>query len=109
MEHTPGPWEISGGTNSKRSLFVWRKEEPGFIEPHGIATVHGELAEVKANARLIAAAPDLLEACRGLLMDTRHRHKYHGPMKCDRCEAYQAARAALAKAEGGVRWNANRV
>jgi len=56
----------------------------------------GHESETLANARLIAAAPDLLEACKGLLA------------KCEAnpaiehlwAEQVEAARAAIAKAEG---------
>jgi histidinol-phosphate/aromatic aminotransferase/cobyric acid decarboxylase-like protein len=44
--------------------------------------------ELKANARLIAAAPELLEALRGMLSNS---HSYTNPR-------IEAARAAIAKA-----------
>ncbi len=60
-KHTPGPWNIDGGTNSNEDLFIWKTGE--YYSGHAIATVHGEIQEgSQANARLIAAAPDLLEA-----------------------------------------------
>jgi hypothetical protein len=48
----------------------------------------GDDAETQANARLIAAAPDLLEALRAMLEDDDHG------------EACSKARAAIAKATG---------
>lgn len=57
--HTPGPWEkatIGIGTNSKQ--VVWLGEKTGRrIQVIGTGRDH-------ANARLIAAAPDLLAQCR---------------------------------------------
>lgn len=57
-KHTPGPWEIDSEQPSTVKKFT-----------HGnrlsIATVHGGYGEKTrrtANARLIAAAPELLEA-----------------------------------------------
>jgi PAS domain-containing protein len=55
--HTPGPWEIS-------------KNEAGELDicEAGAGNMIADLAKCKnaeANARLIAAAPDLLEALRG--------------------------------------------
>jgi hypothetical protein len=52
MEHTNGTWEVKGF----RTFSVWRKGTP-------IATCRKN----KANAKLIAAAPDLLEASKALL------------------------------------------
>ena len=68
-KHTPGPWHIDGGTNSKNDLFIWKVGE--YYGGHAIATVHGEIQEDEAaNARLIAAAPDLLKACKQALRET---------------------------------------
>lgn len=65
MEHTKGKWEIQGGTNGKGDLYIWKAGE--YYGGHAIATVHGEIQEgAKGNANLIAAAPDLLEACEGM-------------------------------------------
>ena len=61
MTHTKGPWEVIGGT-------VIHAE----IEEIIVATVPEENAvlrfnETRANARLIAAAPDLLEVLKNLV------------------------------------------
>jgi len=53
-----------------------------------------------ADARLIAAAPELLEALEGLM---RHTLVRSSPSTFDECEnALNAARAAIAKARGGA-------
>lgn len=61
-QHTPGPWKFNG---------------PGIYAPNfrGVASHHYDVAyalhvmddEGEANARLIAAAPSLLEACKSAL------------------------------------------
>jgi hypothetical protein len=56
-EHTPGPWHFIKGASG------WFVESIDFILPVG----NGEESEV--NARLIAAAPDMLEALRAVLTD----------------------------------------
>ena len=59
MAHTQGPWKIVR-TNS--GLFIKAEHEAGyFVSVHGACRQGVEDAE--DNARLIAAAPDLLAAC----------------------------------------------
>ena len=55
-KHTPGPWRKNGSFNVEC--------EPGlfFLLQNNTASVKAQ--ELRANARLIAAAPDLLEACK---------------------------------------------
>lgn len=80
--HTPGPWSARIDPHGKPHY--WIKTPGGFV----IARVsgHGE-----SDAALIAAAPEMLEALRNLLVyDT-------GDMPGDYIEA---ARGVIAKAEG---------
>jgi len=103
MEHTKGPWAIDGGTNKKGDLFIWKAGE--YYGGHAIATIHGEIQEdVKANARLIAAAPDLLAACKGILI---YAHEIAERADIDDGHAFWAyiadAADAIAAAEGGVK------
>ena len=59
MKHTPGPWHIlSGGFISNSVLSDWASDK------HYVAQVKGGNIYNHANAHLIAAAPDLLEACK---------------------------------------------
>jgi len=77
-QHTPGPWHTAGEQGVQiRS------------EKHQIAkvwTMRGN--EWKANARLIAAAPDLLEALQHLMVAHGEQLDY----------AFQQAQDAIAKA-----------
>lgn len=67
--HTPGPWAL--GLSAAGDAYIVRfSNESGAtnrVFVHGASPVFGGVPE--ANARLIAAAPDLAEACRALLMD----------------------------------------
>ena len=64
MPHTSGPWEHAieqDGEN--RNICVFAAENRGIICDIG----GGEFDERLANARLIAAAPELLAACKWAL------------------------------------------
>lgn len=83
FEHTQGPWRV----------LEWADEKKGFIAvvgpgdvpqhicdvfPFGKRAASQSLAEHNANARLIAAAPDLLEAlkmARNCIAYCRRAHK----------------------------------
>ena len=55
--HTPGPWEV--GYSNNQAPVVTAGE-------HDIATVDTSRGDSEANARLIAAAPDLLKAAQNM-------------------------------------------
>lgn len=92
MTHTPGPWKVMYGKKYPRAIVrVNSTNEPGGINSivrwNGIGLPSSP--EAVANARLIAAAPDLLEALHGVLRVTDRK-----------TDEFDAARAAIAKAEG---------
>lgn len=102
-KHTPGPWMQGPTANTWHKVYEGKKGEYG---GRAICTLHnihangarqrGDFETETANARLIAAAPALLEALRLMLDTTRH---------CDGRpyqSSFDAARAALAQAEGGA-------
>jgi len=88
-KHTPGPWR-----------FV--ENEGVVVGPNGEEVIsdefHGSMVAFavdcketnRANATLIAAAPDLLKACRGVVENSRFDHT-----------DMMRIRAAIAKATGG--------
>ena len=106
-KHTPGPWISDGETID---LFDFELENRRFwISADGmvIGYVDGfgnkDNEERKANARLIAAAPDLLEALQ-LAMPVLESMRKQWP-RCthdDSLDLLQTARAAIAKATGGT-------
>ena len=95
MSYTPGPWathktEGNGGNISDRLEIVGPEEGR---KRTLIASIYGfKMPEGQANARLIAAAPELYEALVDLI-----GFVFHG--KKDR-QAILRATAALAKARG---------
>jgi len=96
--HTPGPWRCNygNGTNLTHDVTIWGL---------GGRTVIGELcsdpafgpvpsnSEMAANARLIAAAPELLEA----LEEIAEQLELEGPSCSD---ILAAARSTIAKVRG---------
>lgn len=56
--HTPGPWHVTAGHRSIRPSFISPGENGGFA----ICEMYADGRDFTANARLIAAAPELLEA-----------------------------------------------
>jgi len=107
-EHTPGPWKAEGDLDGVREDY---REDRCIVTADFdydartgsiIGVLRGHGPELRANARLIAAAPDLLEALKGLFQNCSMIHKLWGA-HCNREEAdaaIAAARAAIAKAEG---------
>lgn len=101
-KHTPGPWTVGTMVNNDGGVSIVSDEDRVCSVdaigdfPRGKGWKH-EDAERDANARLIAAAPDLLEALRYLVMHCKGLDRFEGnPIN----EAIRAAREVLAKAEG---------
>lgn len=96
-KHTPRPWTVL----SDEAVTV-RDAKDGSVATIGWLTGRGvgprrSSAEVHANARLIAAAPDLYEALKFLLAHCKGMDRFEGnPIN----QAMADARAALAKAQG---------
>ena len=91
--HTPGPWTAEDwrwGTNFSSVWAVFANGTDGCMDKMP-CECHGSNAE--ANARLIAAAPDLLEACKAAVIAFRIVEL--GEDTDVMCQA------AIAKAEGG--------
>lgn len=90
--HTPGPWRID------RPLGYWAIGPNPHADDGQVLRLYTKpYGEDEANARLIAASPDLLAACKELA--SRFEKTGEAWMSDP---AWQAARAAIAKAEGGA-------
>ena len=64
-KHTPGPWYVGSGTYEGRNIYSVASvtDDEGFTYQPIVATAEDDGIDCwDANARLIAAAPDLLEA-----------------------------------------------
>ncbi len=101
--HTPGPWEVGGkvGLYCDDVQITSNKEPVAIAVPRRsydiMSLARRSPAELSANARLIASAPELLEALEAVLPDLEHYVATHGPGPDKRLAA---ARAAIAKARG---------
>jgi hypothetical protein len=90
-KHTPGPWKYG-----HYGFAFW--VGPEFNHPHVcvVGDRRGENDDPnRENARLIAAAPDLLESCKALVSLVLYGAE-------DWQNVVKNARAAIAKATGGV-------
>ena len=102
-KHTPGPWRRCGGftpaycaIHSNDGYIVFGLADPGAHTEQGQPIKAPDTDTQHANARLIAAAPDLLEALKKLdnFFET-YRPEGH-PVS----DPHELVRAAIAKAEG---------
>lgn len=100
-KHTPGPWQVKEYLRNEPSStmpeYRIQTDVDSIAEAHRLWRDGSPLAtryEVEANARLIAAAPDLLEACKAFVAaytDTEHAEQE---------TVWQQAVTAIARAEG---------
>lgn len=97
-KHTPGPWVVE--ENSSPPL-IWGND---YEKPVAEVELHRSYAdyvdgEAQANARLIAAAPDMLEALENLV--AKYNAMQDGNIGAQLTNGdFFAARAAIAKAKG---------
>ena len=96
-KHTPAPWEMGPIIASEDIFILADNRKAAIARASNLETYANTFeklrplaAECEANARLIAAAPDLLEALKAILDETGGMG---GP--------FTTARAAIAKATGG--------
>lgn len=106
MNHTSGPWLLSHNTNWKTNPFSVTVRKPG-VHNTTVANIPLRMTippqEQQANARLIAAAPDLLAALEYALKDmegARDWVREKSPMIGVLAVSIGMARAAIAKATG---------
>jgi len=92
--HTQGPWVIYDERAAHGSRLIYSSSEYGVGEVWDI----NNNGENKANAHLIAAAPELLKALEALLRDAETMAAISGL----NIRTIEPARAVIAKAKGTV-------
>jgi hypothetical protein len=99
MTHTKGPWKVDGANaqwgDGTKVRAIWGNEGEGMGAVAWVTDDYFE--ELEANARLIAAAPELLEACK--LTAAIVTDKYDA-RNVSLEAAWDAATEAIAKAQG---------
>lgn len=97
VKHTPGPWRYENKIDKRADGYVRCEQTlPGAEFGVAVARVTGEGPEARANARLIAAAPEMLEALNLLVGELETSR----PNEWRLMEFKRAAELAIAKAEG---------
>lgn len=99
--HSHGPWAFTEGDASRRDCSsVYKASDKEFLIAHVICESRNQLARAEdiANARLIAAAPELLQAAKSalLLLTLNLDESDHVPKIVTQLES------VIAKAEGGA-------
>jgi hypothetical protein len=99
--HTPGPWKVVEHYEDASTRKIGLHGCPAIVSEKGVVVVHPEvgivtedLSTAKANARLIAAAPEMLEALKECLEEITNPEEETWP------HAQHVAKRAIAKAEG---------
>ncbi len=90
MKHTKGPWIVE--SHSKGELEIWNTTEHVAVIPPSL------VANRKANARLIASAPELLE----MLTRLQSEIDSLGDLNLDGEQLKIDLRSLIAKATGGA-------
>jgi len=99
VSHTPGPWSVN---SEGRSHYVVAESVEWALVAAATPRYHGQREVIsataaEANARLIAAAPDLLAACRSVWEE--ERAKVDPVVTVKLSPALSLVAAAIAKAE----------
>lgn len=98
-KHTPAPWHVCTGNHETFGNVLNIAAQEGDVPAICvISNVEDATEEDRANARLIAAAPDLLEALKAML-DAEPGYGWGGSSEAE-IAAQELARAAIAKATG---------
>jgi hypothetical protein len=88
-QHTPGPWTADVVRFNSYTLRIIKAGTDWIAHVHTQST-ESDIPRDVSNARLIAAAPELLEALEGYISDCTN----------DECERCIKARSVIAKARG---------
>lgn len=101
-KHTPGPWHLEEMGYNSSSYYIRGSSESGdrlTIGKGAVAHIpRSTVNPMEANARLIAAAPELLEALKAMI--DAERVYESGVRSSEELAALEKAHAAITKATG---------
>jgi hypothetical protein len=97
VKHTPGPWRVNNNIGKKSEIGVTADEAPCIIAIMGNQRTWP--LEAKANARLIASAPEMLTMLKELIAQIDYSFDIM-PLGCIGKKAIREAKEVIAKAEG---------
>jgi hypothetical protein len=108
--HTPGPWEWDGNTLRPANLDPSRSAVHSILDAEGGygflgSDRHATSAELDADRRLIAAAPELLAELKNLLkvcVDMDAENDNEKPTEAEYIAAIQSAAKAIFRAEDNL-------
>jgi hypothetical protein len=98
-KHTPGPWRVDAGCPRQVIWYDGARMRVVATCSDNLGLINGAVEEAMANARLIAAAPELLESLKWAMKHVEnvfalaYRFDHERPL-------LEAARNAIAKATG---------
>lgn len=104
-KHTPGPWVVTKAKHGVDmnhhivALVAPDRDDRALV----VHTPHGSDAQADANVRLIAAAPELLEALEAVVAEWDALYPFfptEAKIEDAEFSGFQMARAAIAKARG---------
>jgi hypothetical protein len=105
-----GPWRSTGlEYEPETGWFVREAGEGRYLAVAAVRSTHRSREEIEANARLIAAAPDLLEACQELIDvidsvdgEEEYSKEEWAALGGAKLHAEDRIRAAIARATGEI-------
>ena len=102
--HTPAPWQIEWNTaQGGEGHYITDSNDMGELSRIAAVLFHDDVVgETRANARLIAAAPQLLEALQTTAANLRSWKAANGDGITTFDSWLEVVEEAIAKAEGGA-------
>jgi hypothetical protein len=95
ITHVSGPWQIE---DTEQAMRIGIRAADGIYVAEAVQCQPRGRRQERANAKLIAAAPELLKSCKALLEELRLIREKDGPFVYDTTCRIEA-RAVIAKAE----------
>lgn len=108
MSHTPGPWQVFNGVRDEVHLPQYQRKDSCrvILDQDRMAIAEMRMGNPEANARLIAAAPELLEALIAIETEVRAYGELYtegGAADKEWKKALKFAQVVIAKATGGAK------